>query len=483
MPNTAQLTARGREIAQSIKDIDARDDLSASQKSEALDKIQGEWDSHMVEVKNSERASELAAKMGPTGDTREIDGEVVELPQMEVRNLGQIKKQLAASMLTHPEYRKAVKALDDFSKPKSQFDLNFSVDVKDSTSANNIMGEGLYGTTGPSAVGQNPFLTGAFGPGILPTFLPGIVEQLFFKLTIADLISSIPVTTPDLSYLTESAAVMNSAAVAESALYPFSSETFSRVYEQVGKIANAAVLSDEAIKDAPQLFSFLQGRLIEGIQRQEEIQMLAGSGYPGVNGLLQRSSGFTKPQTITAVSNVKFPATGTSGAGVVQANVSSLTYGRKITGASTGVYPTATAIAEGIFDAFVDIQLAVFNTPNAIVLHPRDFEILRLAKDSQGQYQGGSFFGLAYGQAANAGQSLWGVPVVTTPAVPQGTILVGYFDSSTIQAARREGISMQMTNSNGTDFVNGNVTIRAEERLGLLVYRPSAFELIQLVNG
>jgi hypothetical protein len=27
----------------------------------------------------------------------------------------------------------------------------------------------------------------------------------------------------------------------------------------------------------PTLFSFLQGRLIEGIQRQEEVQILAGS--------------------------------------------------------------------------------------------------------------------------------------------------------------------------------------------------------------
>jgi hypothetical protein len=42
---------------------------------------------------------------------------------------------------------------------------------------------------------------------------------------------------------------------------------------------------------------------------------------------------------------------------------------------------------------------------------------------------------------------------------------------------------MQLTNSNGTDFVQGKVTVRAEERLGLLVYRPSAFELINLVVG
>ena len=59
MPNSAQLAARGREIAQTIKDINDRDDLSPAQKSEALDNIQGDWDSHMLEVKNSERASEL----------------------------------------------------------------------------------------------------------------------------------------------------------------------------------------------------------------------------------------------------------------------------------------------------------------------------------------------------------------------------------------------------------------------------------------
>lgn len=482
MSNEAQLKARGREIAKAIEDVNSSD-MTEAEKGAALDKIQVDWEAHMLAVKNSERAAEFAAKLGPTADQRDDAPAAPVVPQLEVRNLGRIRRELGAALLRHPKYVEALKSLDDFNKPRGEFDFTFNIEAKDASAAQNLMGEGLTGTTGPTAAGQNPFLPGAFGPGILPTFLPGVVEQLFYPLHVADLISSIPVTTPDLSYLTESVASNNSTSVAENGQYPFSSEQFSRVYEQVGKIANAATLTDEVVKDAPQLFSFVQGRLLEGIQRQEEIQLLAGGGYPGVNGLLNRSTGFVKPQTIAAVSNVKFPADNEGGAFVQQQTVSSLTYGRKVVGASAGVYPTAVAIAEAIFASLVDIQLSVFNTPNAILLHPKDWAVLRLAKDSNQQYFGGSFFGQNYGYPNSTGKQLWGVNVVTTQSLPQGTVLVGYFDSSTIQTARREGISMQMSNSNGTDFVNGRITVRAEERLGLLVYRPSAFELIQLVNG
>ena len=486
--NSAQLKARGRELGKAIEDINASD-MSEAEKGAALDKVQGDWDAHMVAVKNSERASEMMAKLGPSGDVREIDGTPSVLPQLQVRNLRQVRQELGVALLKHPKYVEAVKAVDDFKGVKSEFDFTFNVEAKDATATNNLMGEGLTGATGPTAAGQNPFLPGGLAPGILPTFLPGIVQQLFYELHVSDLISSIPVTTPDLSYLTESVAVNNAAAVAENALYPFSSEQFSRVYEQVGKIANAATLTDEVIKDAPQLFSFVQGRLLEGIARQEEVQILAGSGYPGVNGLLNRSTGFTKPQTITASTNVGFPQSGTNGAFVQQQVIASLTYGRRIPG-TTGQYPTAVTIAEGIFQSLIDIQLAVFSTPNAILMHPADWAIVRLGKDVNGQYFGGSFFNQNYSGAASQGsqvidigKSLWNIPVVTTQSLPQGTVLVGYFDSSTIQTARREGINLQMSNANGTDFVNGRITVRAEERLGLLVYRPSAFELITLAVG
>lgn len=480
--NSAQLKARGEEIRKSIVDINASE-MTEAEKGAALDKVQPDWDAHVLAVKNSERSAEMSKQLGPVDQANaNLDGTPSILPTLEVRNLGQVRRELGAALLRHPKYLEAVKSVDDFSGTRQEFDFNFNIEAKDATATGNLMGEGLTGTTGPTAAGQSPFLPGGLAQGILPTFLPGMVQQLFYQLHVADLISSIPVTTPDLSYLTESVAVNNAAAVAENGLYPFSSEQFSRVYEQVGKIANAATLTDEVIKDAPQLFSFVQGRLLEGIQRQEEIQILAGSGYPGVNGLLNRSASFTKPQTITALTNVAFPKTGENGAFVGQQTVASLTYGRKIAGAS-GVYPTAIAIAEGIFQALVDIQLAVFNTPTAILMHPTDWAIIRLAKDTAGQYFGGSFFGGNYGNGQVTPQSLWNVPVITTQSVIPGTVLVGYFDSSTIQTARREGVSLSMSNSNGTDFVNGRITVRAEERLGLLVYRPSAFELIELVNG
>ncbi|WP_223274048.1 hypothetical protein, partial [Nocardia cerradoensis] len=84
----------------------------------------------------------------------------------------------------------------------------------------------------------------------------------------------------------------------------------------------------EILRDAPFLFNFLQSRLIEGIQRQEEVQLLAGGGYPGVNGLLTRSSGFTASSGTGATSatgtNIVFPTAGTPGAGATGATISSL---------------------------------------------------------------------------------------------------------------------------------------------------------------
>lgn len=483
MPSSAQLNTRGRELAKAIHDINADEAKTPAQKKEALTALEPDFKAHQAAVETNERSSEMLKSLGDGSEAADSDDEGY--PQVEVRNLSQIRKELAMGVLKNKDYKNAI----SFEKG-SKFDTTFNVEAKDATAGANLMGDLLAGASGPTAIGQNPFgSVGTFAPTLVPTFLPGIVEQLFYQLTLADLISSRPVTTPNLSYLTEATATNNANQVNEGALYPYSSETFSRVYEQVGKIANALTITDEAMADAPEMFNFVQGRLLEGIQRQEEVQILAGGGYPGVNGLLKRATGFTLSSagslfgaTTVTDTNVVFPPNSTNGAFVTQQTVASLKSGRVVTGA-TGVLPTSAQVAENVFDSFVDIQLQVFQNPNAIVMNPRDWETIRLAKDTAGQYQGGNFFGNAYGNPVNAGKNLWGVPVITTPLMPVQRILVGWFSSSVIQTARREGVTMQMTNSNADDFVNGKVTVRAEERLGLLVYRPSAFQLIKLVVG
>jgi hypothetical protein len=113
--------------------------------------------------------------------------------------------------------------------------------------------------------------------------------------------------------------------------------------------------------------------LVQGVQRKEEVELLAGAGYPGVNGILNRSAGFTAPQTITAVTNLVVPAAATPGIGASTDTVASVTPGRAIIGAApTGTAPTGVAIAEGILQAIVDIRVRQFFEPDAIVMNPQD---------------------------------------------------------------------------------------------------------------
>jgi HK97 family phage major capsid protein len=72
------------------------------------------------------------------------------------------------------------------------------------------------------------------------------------------------------------------------------------------------------------------------------------------------------------------------------------------------------------------------------------------------------------------GQQPWNTRVVLSTYVGAGTALVGNFG----QAAhiwRRGGVSVEATNSHASLFVQNITMLRAEERLGLGVYRPVAF--------
>jgi HK97 family phage major capsid protein len=285
--------------------------------------------------------------------------------------------------------------------------------------------------------------SGLAGQLVAPQLLPGIVPLKFQRLTIADLLAQGTTSSTSISYVIEAAFQDLTGTVLEKGSIPQLDLTLARRQDNVGKIANIAKPTVEMFQDAEQFQAYLENRMVFGLQRKEEDQLLNGTGTaPQITGIFQRSG--LAPAVVTA-------------AGL-----------------------TAVKAMEGIFNQMTALRATSFVEPDAIVIHPTDWQTIRLGKDSQGQYYAGGPFTGAYGNGGYTNVAdIWGVKAVITTAVPQGTVLVGGFQECG-QVFRRSGITLDMTNSNNNDFETDLITLKAEERLALAVYRPAGFGKVTL---
>ncbi len=115
--------------------------------------------------------------------------------------------------------------------------------------------------------------------------------------------------------------------------------------------------------------------------------------------------------------------------------------------------------------AFLQGELALLPA-DAAVMHPSSWARIELQKDTQGRY----IIGNPQGTLA---PTLWGRRIATTLAMTAGTFLAGNFRQSA-QIFDRENANVVVSTENEDDFVNNRVTILAEERLALAIYRPQA---------
>ncbi len=276
---------------------------------------------------------------------------------------------------------------------------------------------------------------------VTPFYRAGITDLRFQPLVVADLFAQGAIDSNVLSYAKESAFTDGSAKVAEGGAKPYSDDTFVRLTEQLGKIATLAKLTNEILEDASAIQSFLSARLVGAVGRKEQSELLNGVGLPGLNGLLARSG------MATTITQAASPDTA----------------------------------VDAIYRQITQIRTVSFVEPTGIVMNPIDWQKARLAKDNQGQYYAGGPFTGAYGTGSIGNPyTLWGLPVAVTPAVAAGTAVVGAFQEGG-QIFRKNGITVEMTNSNVNDFENNLVTMRVEERALLAIYRPSGFGLVTLL--
>ena len=105
--------------------------------------------------------------------------------------------------------------------------------------------------------------------------------------------------------------------------------------------------------------------------------------------------------------------------------------------------------------------------PNIVVLHPNDWQDIRLLRTADGIY--------IWGNPSEAGpERIWGLTVIQTDAETENTGLVGDFQNH-IQLFERMGIEVKISDSHSTYFTEGKLAVKASFRVALPVYRPAAF--------
>jgi HK97 family phage major capsid protein len=397
-----------RQLATKAQEVVTDASLTQAQKQESLDKIETDIKSHAATISMHEQAQRLVAG-GEAAPEEKSDAEQAQV------------KSFAEQITESDAYRNVV----------GKQTQSAAVEVK----TVNTIDEGII-----------PAFSGGAGQGgqlVAPQLLPGVVPLLFQPLTVADLMAQGTTSSSSISYVIESAFQDTTAAVLEKGTKPQLDLTLARRQDNVAKIANVAKVTDEMFQDAEQFQAYLSNRMVFGVKRAEEAQLLNGNGTtPNLQGVMNRSGLATTVVTTASLTAVK--------------------------------------AMEGIYNQITALRATSFVEPDAIVIHPSDWQTIRLGKDSQGQYYAGGPFTGAYGNPGPSNVSqLWGLKAVVTTAIAQGTVLVGGFQECG-QVFRRQGITLEMTNSNVDDFVNNLITLRAEERLALAVYRPAGFGKVTL---
>jgi HK97 family phage major capsid protein len=118
--------------------------------------------------------------------------------------------------------------------------------------------------------------------------------------------------------------------------------------------------------------------------------------------------------------------------------------------------------------------LAYFQ-PTGVVLHPFDWEDIELETDLNGNYT------VAVSVAVGGEKRVWRLAVTDTPAMTQGDALIGAFGTGA-KLYDREQVTVEVSTENRDMFERNAYTLRAEERLGLVVDRPESFVHLEFTD-
>lgn len=269
---------------------------------------------------------------------------------------------------------------------------------------------------------------GSAGDLLVPNYQP-MLAPVQRRMTVRDLLTPGRTSQPMIQYPKESGFTNSAATHTETAgtTKPQSEIKFEIATASVTTIAHWVQATRQILDDVPMLQSYIDGRLRYGLAYAEELQLLNGDGNgTNLNGVYTQATASTANLAVVSA-------------------------------------PTKLDVLR-----YAMLQAALAEFPaTGIVLHPTDWATIETLKDTAGNYIIGD-------PAAQLQARVWGLPVVATQAMTVDKFLVGAFQLGA-QIFDRQDARVEISTEDSDNFRKNLVTILAEERLALAVYRPEAF--------
>lgn len=258
------------------------------------------------------------------------------------------------------------------------------------------------------------------------------------QLVLRDVLNVSRTNSNAVEYVTIVSSTRSATPVAEGDVKPEATMEVDTATQPVRTLAVHMPVTEQQLQDVPQVEGMVENELLYDLGKLEEEQVIFGDGT-GQNLLgIMNTTGVNAARTVAGDTNL-----------------------------------------DRIRRAMTDIRVNGY-APNAVGIHPIDWEEIVLTKGTDDHYLYLVF------PTEDGGARVWGLRVVETVATqddaggagtPQRVILVGdYMRGATLWDRMQASVAVGWIND---QFIRNMRTIRAEERLAFGVKRPGAFVYIE----
>ncbi len=260
--------------------------------------------------------------------------------------------------------------------------------------------------------------------------IPGVTIEARQMLTVRDLLFARPTTMSVVDFVKVSTPPSKASPIAE-ASEKFQNQTvFASASERIRTIATWIPGTKQLLDDLPELLGYLQTALPYYVNLAEETELLSGDASgEHLHGLITQAASFT-----------------------------------------TGLLPNSGWNRIDVIGRAVQ-QIAASNEipPTFFLLNTNDWWNVRLTKDQFGRYI------LGDPQTTGNNIKVFGLDMVPTTSIAQGTFLVGSGNPAASEIRDRMDVTVEISTQHMDFFTKNLIAIRAEKRLALVVKRPNSY--------